>query len=176
MLMPTIPFPNSYWVRPGQILAGEHPALLDPAGNRERMRRILALGIAACIDLTEPDETADLEPYLPIAQQILGAGRTLGYCRIAIPDMGVPTPAEMQRALDTIDQAISAGGALYIHCWGGIGRTGTVVGCYLVRGGMGGDAAIREIARLRRGTPDERYPAPARDIQRQMVLGWKRGL
>lgn len=173
--MPSTPFPNSYWVRPGRLLAGEHPALLDSVGNRERMRQMLDLGIAAFLDLTEPDETADLEPYMPIAQQILGPARQLAYCRIAIPDMGVPAPADMQRALDVIDQIMAAGRAIYVHCWGGIGRTGTVVGCHLVRTGMGGDAAIRKIAHLRQGTPDEGYPAPARDIQRQMVLGWKVG-
>ncbi|MCG8352317.1 MAG: hypothetical protein MI924_31515, partial [Chloroflexales bacterium] len=63
-----------------------------------------------------------------------------------------------------------------IHCWGRIGRTGTVVGCYLACHGMSGEAAIQEIARLRQKTPDYRYPAPARDIQRQMVCTWQCGM
>ena len=35
---------------------------------------------------------------------------------------------------------------VYVHCWGGIGRTGTVVGCWLVRHGMTGDEALAEFA------------------------------
>ena len=60
----------------------------------------------------------------------------------------------------------------YVHCWGGIGRTGTLVGCYLVRRGMAGSDAIVELARLRAGTPDARYAAPARECQRQLILQW----
>ena len=36
-IRPPTPFPNSYWVD-DCLLAGEHPALLDPAGNRRRAR------------------------------------------------------------------------------------------------------------------------------------------
>ena len=31
---------------------------------------------------------------------------------------------------------------MYLHCWGGVGRTGTVVGCWLVRHGRTGDEAL----------------------------------
>src|SRR3712207_6971239 len=47
------------------------------------------------------------------------------------------------------------GGLPYVHCWGGIGRTGTVVGCYLVEHGMDGEQAIAAIAEWRAGTPDK---------------------
>ena len=35
-----------------------------------------------------------------------------------------------------------------MHCRGGIGRTGTTVGCYLVRHGFGGDEALENVNRL----------------------------
>ena len=49
--------------------------------------------------------------------------------------------------LDTIDQALAAGHTMYVHCWGGVGRTGTVVGCHLVRHGQQGTAALHALAR-----------------------------
>ena len=45
-----------------------------------------------------------------------------------------------------IDEAMSAGKAVYVHCWGGVGRTGTVVGCWLVRHGRTGEQALEQIA------------------------------
>jgi protein-tyrosine phosphatase len=47
--------------------------------------------------------------------------------------MEVPTEAEMIHILDTIDQALAEDRPVYVYCWGGHGRTGTVVGCYLRR-------------------------------------------
>ncbi len=91
------------------------------------------------LDLTEPDEVVDLEPYLPLAQALARSlAPDLAYHRMPIPDMQIPSISVMQQALNIIDRALADQRAIYIHCWGGIGRTGTVVGCYLVRHGMAG--------------------------------------
>ena len=47
---------------------------------------------------------------------------------------------------------IDAGRTVYVHCWGGKGRTTTVIGCLLIDGGLDYDAAIARIAELRAGT------------------------
>jgi hypothetical protein len=47
-----------------------------------------------------------------------------------------------------------------------------VVGCYLVRHGLSGEAALARIARLREGTPDGGRRSPETDAQRQMVRVW----
>jgi hypothetical protein len=60
-------------------------------------------------------------------------GRDIRITSLAIRDMEVPTEAEMIHILDTIDQALTEDRPVYVHCWGGHGRTGTVVGCYLRR-------------------------------------------
>ena len=52
--------------------------------------------------------------------------------------MATPGVGVMKRILDDVDEAIAGGGLTYVHCWGGIGRTGTVVGCWLVRHGLEG--------------------------------------
>jgi protein-tyrosine phosphatase len=51
------------------------------------------------------------------------------YVRQSVRDAGVPQGREqMERILATIRDEVAAGRPVYIHCWGGIGRTGTVVG------------------------------------------------
>ncbi len=91
---------------------------------------------------------------------------------MSIPDLHTPLPEGMARILDTIDAALEAGRTVYVHCYGGIGRTGTVVGCYLVRHGTDGEAALAEIARLRRETPDGWKRSPETHAQREMVRNW----
>lgn len=148
--------------------------LLDEVANQQRVQQLIAAGVTVFVDLTEPEETVDLEPYMPLVHKInTHPGSEFAYHRIPIPDMEVPTTAAMAQTLDIIDTAIGSQRTVYVHCWGGIGRTGTVVGCYLVQQGMDGESAIREIARLRQHTPDYRYPATAREVQRNMVRAWQ---
>jgi ADP-ribosylglycohydrolase len=72
----------------------------------------------------------------------------------------VPSPALMVAILDRIAWCKSNNIALYIHCWGGVGRTGTVIACWLMREGLSPRAALyslnerRKAAGLRRESPD----------------------
>lgn len=167
MNLPAHPIPNSYWVLPGRFLAGGYPGSFDEDEAREKVRRLLAVGVDFFLDLTEEEE---LNPYLPCAQEE-AQGRPFAHRRMAIGDFGTPSAAEMTAILDTIDAALAAGHVVYLHCWGGSGRTGTVVGCYLVRHGMSGEEALREISRLRQGIGSARS-SPETEEQREMVQGW----
>ena len=82
-----------------------------------------------------------------------------------IPDLGCPSRETTARILDRIDGLLDAGEVVSVHCLGGIGRTGTVVGCYLVRHGMSGETALATVERLR-GAPPETAE------QRRLVLDW----
>ncbi len=138
------PLVQSYWVVPGRFLAGEYPAHMELPHAAARLQALLALGLDTFYDLTERRE---LTPYLPLLQE-LGRKQSLEvkYQRFAIADRGVPDAAVMRSLLDGIDAALAAGNRLYLHCWGGIGRTGMAVGCYLVRHGLSGQAALDHIA------------------------------
>jgi hypothetical protein len=46
------PIPNSYWVQPGRLLAGEYPGSMSRADAMERVQRLLAAGITSFVDLT----------------------------------------------------------------------------------------------------------------------------
>jgi protein-tyrosine phosphatase len=81
----------------------------------------------------------------------------------------------MTRILDDIDGEIDGGATVYVHCWGGVGRTGTVVGCWLMRHGLDDGDPIRRIAELRRAASAAPAPSPQTSAQRAMVGAWKRG-
>jgi protein-tyrosine phosphatase len=170
---PERPIADSYWVLSGRLLAGEYPGDLDAERARQKVRRLLEAGATLFLDLTEEGE---LRPYVPLLrEEALARGNSVEHRRLPIRDLTTPAAADMVRLLDTVDAALDAGHVAYVHCWGGIGRTGTVVGCYLVRHGWSGPEALDEIARLRWGTPDGHRQAPETEAQRQMVLDWPIG-
>jgi ADP-ribosyl-[dinitrogen reductase] hydrolase len=129
----TSPFPNSYWLEPGRILCGEYPRDFDDLEDHEGMSAILDAGVRVFIDLTEEGE---LKPYREIAlDTALSLGidpLSLEFFRHPVRDVSVPrTPSEMRSILATIRRARHLERPLYLHCWGGRGRTGTVAGCAL---------------------------------------------
>jgi protein-tyrosine phosphatase len=88
--------------------------------------------------------------------------------------MGTPTPGLVLAILDEIDAALAGGERVYVHCWGGVGRTGTVIGCWLVRHGLDDGDAVRSIGILRRQIPGSRG-SPETPGQIALVRSWRRG-
>jgi len=170
----SVPFPNSYWVVPGQLLAGEYPGNPEPGRARRRLVNMLQSGIQVFIDLTHPMD--GLEPYHAIvSREAEDLGLEVDIHPFPIEDYGIPAPLEMKAILDKIDEAVAGERRVYVHCWGGIGRTGTVVGCYLVRHGLDGEAALIKLAELRKATPKYWRDAPESDEQKQLVREWRPG-
>lgn len=170
--MPATPIPDSYWVIPGKLLAGEYPGALDPEEACVKLRRFLSAGVTYFLDLTEEGE---LDPYVTTLQEeATNLQIPVTHRRMPIPDYHTPTVEGMRAILAAIDGALSAGQVVYVHCWGGIGRTGTVVGCWLVEQGMSGKEALAQIQRLRQGTPDGWKRSPETEAQTSMVWGWGR--
>jgi hypothetical protein len=164
----TQPLPNSYWVLPKRLLAGEHPWGDNEADTKDRLQRLHEAGINYFIDLTEAGETPDYRPLLPAQSH---------YLRCAIRDMEVPQEvAQMQELLMRIRTALTLGRRIYIHCRAGIGRTGTVVGCYLAEGGLDGESALNSLNRLWRLCERAKsWPTvPQTDEQADFIRGWPR--
>ena len=168
------PLSNSYWVVPGRLAAGEYPGAKDPAVAAARLRALLGAGIDHFVDLTESHE--GLEPYAALAEgEALHRGTTVVHARHPIADGHVPrTREEMAEILDAIDAALGDARTLYLHCWGGVGRTGTVVGCWLVRHGRTGNAALAQIAEWWQGMEKAyRQPrSPETSQQHAYVRDW----
>ena len=78
----------------------------------------------------------------------------------------------MKQILDVIDASLDEGKKVYVHCLAGIGRTGTVVGCWLVRHGRTGEQALAQITNWR--LQAYLHPSsPETPWQRDYVLNWK---
>jgi hypothetical protein len=164
--------PEYYVVSPGKLWAGNYPNAFSEEELQAKFNYFLQNDATFFLDLTEAGE---MTPYAPILAAVADdLGLAVTHQRVPIPDFDVPTVEEMKSILDMIDAANAAGRMVYVHCHFGLGRTGTVVGCYLARNGLEGEEALLELERLREGT---RYAgtSPITPEQRQMVLDWPVG-
>jgi ADP-ribosylglycohydrolase/protein-tyrosine phosphatase len=161
-------FVHGYWVEPGRILAGEypgHPHSVERA--RSKVNLLVDHGIRTFVDLTTPHD--NMAPYEHLIAEA-AARRRLDLQRIQhpIPDMGTLAAPAYDEILASI-RAGAANGGVYIHCWGGIGRTGTVVGCLLVDGGLSADDALARLDELRSVTKKRNMPAPQTREQIEII-------
>jgi protein-tyrosine phosphatase len=141
------PHDNCYWVQPGRLLAGEYPGAVDESEARRKIRRLLSVEVTFFLDLTEEGE---LIPYSHLLSEPGATAKKPEYLRMPVKDLHTSSKAQMVKILDTIDRALDRGHIVYVHCRGGVGRTGTVVGCYLARHGLTGKDALGELKRLYR--------------------------
>lgn len=169
-----VPIPTAYWVHAGQLLAGGYPTMLHATRGREYIERFLDAGINQFFDLTEAGEIPAPRAYPAIcAAAAAERGARVQHQRFSIQDMDIPTATEMTTILDALDTVLAKGQRVYIHCYAGAGRTGTVIGCHLVRHGLSGPEALLRIEELRAAIPAIYwYPSPIRQAQIDMVLRW----
>ena len=72
---------------------------------------------------------------------------------LAVRDFAAPTPEQMEYGVDAIAGAVASGEAAAVHCGGGLGRTGTLLACYLVSSeGLGTEGAIGRVRATRPGS------------------------
>ena len=158
------PWDNTYWLWPAFILAGEHPGDALHEG-RDNLRRLTDAGITHLIDLTSPED--------PICSYEATSGTVC--LRHPIADFGIPSQLEMQAILNSIQDALSHGGKVYVHCRAGIGRTGTVAATWLVSQGLNGHEALALLQRKWRAMAKSQAEphSPETQAQREFVLSWK---
>lgn len=162
---PPRPIEECYWVEPGKLLAGEYPRTKDEATAGEKVRAFEETGIRAFVDLTEE---AELLPYAHLLE-------SASHQRFPIRDESVPDSREnVVATLDAIDGHLGAGRTVYVHCWGGVGRTGLIVGCWLARHALSGQNALERLRELFAACPKASHRvSPETPEQEQYVLNWK---
>lgn len=172
----SIPFPQSYWVHEGLLCAGHYPGDLTEAGRDAKLRGLLDCGIRQVLNLMEAGEAsrggAPFDPY-EFRLAALAAERDVKVecLRLAIPDASVPDPAVLREILDTLDRALQSRTPIYLHCWGGHGRTSTVVACHLMERGHTADEAMEAIERWRRPLPKNHFPFEGDQVK--FVRAWR---
>lgn len=176
-----VPFDQAYWVVPDLLMAGYFPGSALIQDPHPQLSALLECGIRHFINLMRTDETQwyskPIKPYEAQTQALAQKmGIEVSFDRMPIKDMGVPNRIDMARILDGIDQKIENGKPVYIHCLGGVGRTGTVVGCYLARHGYAsGQKVIQLIQQLRQNTATHNRSSPESNPQIDLVLSWVQG-
>lgn len=103
------------------------------------------------------------------AADTLGVGRP-AYARLAIRNTSVIDDDGYDRIVEHIRGELDSGRVVYAHCWGGKGRTGTVVGAWLIADeALGYPAVLDRIDELRAGTRKVNELAPENAHQRAVL-------
>jgi protein-tyrosine phosphatase len=139
---------------------------------------LLQCGIRLVINLMDEHEIQEADPpFLPYSETLTRLGEEMGIqvssTQWVIRDQDPPSPEVMNAILDEMERSIAAGRPVYVHCWGGRGRTGTVVGCFLIRQGLTGEEGLKRLDELRQGATNGHLPSPKTDAQREYVRSWK---
>ena len=158
------PINNSYRVT-DQIFAGEYPGDKNEDVAKEKLRGFSTFGITHFIDLTEDGELVPYSTLLP---------SSIVHIRFAIRDTSVPESIEsVQKLIKHIWAIVDADSRnkIYIHCWGGVGRTGTIVGCLLAeRYGYDYEETLNQLNVLFQDCPKSSYRVtPENDQQRFFI-------
>ncbi|MQG18939.1 MAG: hypothetical protein FI687_04115 [SAR202 cluster bacterium] len=141
-------------------------------GPTKRLNTLIEAGTNSFIDLTEEEELPPYSHSIKLINSNSKLSKTIKYKRIPIKDLSTPAKNEMEEILNYIDQEITTGNKIYIHCLRGLGRTGIVVGCYFVRHGYTGKEAINKIASLRKDLPNNWLQSPQTKTQKEFVINW----
>ena len=122
------------------------------------LKALRAQGADGIVNLMEDDEQArwQMHGYDEAAQQ---AG--LSVRRYPIVDVNVPTdPASFRTLVEEVYTDLSAGKTVVVHCLGGLGRSGTLAACLLIRAGMDAEEATRLTRTYRPGAIEKDSKQP----------------
>lgn len=173
------PFPNSYWATP-LLVACEYPWTPTRANRSQKLDLLLRAGVRTFIDLTEDGELSPYAPHLAAHVARLGIDRAeVEYHSFPIADRCLPrSVGYVRQILSVLKDNARRGRISAVHCRGGIGRTGLVVGCWLVESGVveDGAAALRFIAEEWKSVEKyRRYPqSPETGGQCEFVRSFER--
>ena len=167
--------PQHYPIEAGKLYGGEYPGHRSPDVAKIRLRHLVALGMRTFVDLTAPADR--MSPYEELLMEMeQEAGAPLRRISLPVRDMSVPENTEtMQAILQSIRESTRRSPAVYVHCWGGIGRTGTVVGCWLRECGHDPESALAYVQHLYAShMPKVRiHPeSPQTPAQKDFVRNW----
>lgn len=106
------------------LWAGEYPGDKGEEKAKDKLQQMLQFGVRYFVDLTEEGELVPYERLLPT---------NATHHRCPIRDVSIPESIDEARQIVDYILTFSKGqyGDVYVHCWGGVGRTGTIVACVI---------------------------------------------
>ncbi|WP_049622285.1 ATP-binding cassette domain-containing protein [Frateuria defendens] len=121
-----------HWLVPGQLAGCPMPGVVAPLDHDLALLR--AMGVTLLINLTERELPAEA-----LARHRL---RSYG---LTIEDRRAPPLLWAKLLLVKMKAFIREGEVLAVHCLAGLGRTGTILGAWLIREGLTADEALRRL-------------------------------
>ncbi len=111
--------------------------LVGPQYRRNGLRRLAEMGVRYCVNMRI--EFDDAEHGLAPEH----------YCYLPTVDDEAPTLEHLRRGVEFVEEAVSAGESVYIHCGGGIGRAPTMAAAYFISRGYTLEDAVELIRETR---------------------------
>ena len=130
----------------GWVLENELAGSQGPASVRD-LFFLHSEGVRAVIRMEEQTIAADSEEKFDLVDMF-----------VPVPDFTPPKLDQIQKMIEFIDQQTAAQKPVVVSCYAGIGRTGTVLACYLVHRGQEPADAMNRVRELRPGsiqTPEQ---------------------
>ena len=132
---------NFGWVLDDELAGSQGPASLDD------LSFLYCQGVRAVVRMEERTIAADSGAMFDLVDMF-----------VPVPDFTPPELDQIQRMVEFIDQQTKENRPVVVSCYAGIGRTGTVLACYLIHRGQDPVDAINRIRELRPGsiqTPEQ---------------------
>ena len=135
-----------FWIRGTTFLTGvptirytriTPQIFVGPQYRIRGMAKLLRNGIRAGLNLRVEFDDADFGLAMP------------RYCHLPTIDDTPPSLDHLHQGIDFIDQAVTAGEKVYIHCAGGIGRAPTMAAAYFMSAGDDLTGALNRIRAVR---------------------------
>eukprot|EP00210_Caulerpa_lentillifera_P003291 g3142.t1 len=174
----------SNWVIPGQLMVGRYP-YIEPGSQRrcnthekgiKQIEQIMDAQIETFVCLQEElppqkemNDTGSMG-FLPYHTWCEEFADSVEFLHFPIEDLSVPDKEALGCLLEDLNERLSSGEKMYIHCWGGRGRAGLVASCLLAKSfEISAEEALERIGRAFSTRKDSTYRSPETEEQVQFV-------
>lgn len=137
-----------FWIAgpwPGRLAIAPRPRGGD--WLEDEVRAWQQSGLDIVVSLLTPGEVAELELD---KEEAWCQAHGIQFCAFPIADLGVPVSRQASvELINKLDKALSEGKNIAVHCRQGIGRSGLLAACLLIRSGKEPETAFERVSAAR---------------------------